>query len=176
VLLAAVREAAAELARRSKVPPDKLSEEEDPAPDNIISKQLNETIRIPLWELVYHDCCISYWHWEDTNNHYPAVWQKRDLFNALYGTPPMYGLTHENWEKQKAQFTASYRNAAAVARETGYNEMIDHRYLTKDRSVQQTRFSIGIVVTANMGTRNFEMDDDFNLAPGAWRLERNKPQ
>ncbi len=46
--------------------------------------------RLPLWELVYHDCVVAQWYWGDYNNKLPAVWDRRDLFNALYGTPPMF--------------------------------------------------------------------------------------
>ena len=46
--------------------------------------------RIPLWELVYHDCVVAQWYWGDYNNKAPEVWPRRDLFNTLYATPPMF--------------------------------------------------------------------------------------
>jgi Glycosyl hydrolases related to GH101 family, GH129 len=48
------------------------------------------TYRLLLWELVYHDCVVTQWYWGDYNNKLPAVWDRRDLYNALYGTPPMF--------------------------------------------------------------------------------------
>lgn len=52
--------------------------------------QLNPAVRIPLWELVYHDCVVAYWYWGDTNNTFPELWKRRNLFNALYAVPAMY--------------------------------------------------------------------------------------
>ena len=49
--------------------------------------------RLPLWELVYHDCVVAQWYWGDYNNKLPSLWDKRDLFNVLYGTPPMFMFT-----------------------------------------------------------------------------------
>ena len=59
-------------------------------PPDLAKFQVGGKYRLPLWELVYHDCCVAYWYWGDYNNKLPALWDKRDLFNALYGTPPMY--------------------------------------------------------------------------------------
>ena len=42
------------------------------------------------------------------------------------------------------------REAQPVARQTGYSEMTDHRFLTPDRSVQQTAFANG--TTSSTGT------------------------
>ena len=62
-------------------------------PELITKFQVNESIRVPLFELVYHGCAVSYWYWCDQNNKVESVWHKRDLFNMLYGTPPMYVLS-----------------------------------------------------------------------------------
>ena len=71
------------------------------------------------WELVYHDCVVAQWYWGDYNNKLPKVWRKRDLFNALYGTPPMYLFDMKQWTEKKAQFAASYKVSTPVARATG---------------------------------------------------------
>ena len=59
-------------------------------PEAVAKFQLGHRYRLPLWELVFHDCVVSQWYWGDYNNKLPALWDKRDLFNALYGTPPMF--------------------------------------------------------------------------------------
>jgi hypothetical protein len=46
----------------------------------------------------------------------------------------------------------------------GYAEMTDHRFLTPDRSVQQTRFANGVVVTVNFGDKPFKLPDGTELA------------
>lgn len=125
----------------------------DTVPERVAKFQVGEKYRLPLWELVYHDACVSQWYWGDYNNKLPAIWRKRDLFNALYGTPPMYMFNAEMWRKQKEQFVESYKIAQPVSRMTGYSEMTNHEFLTSDRSVQRTTFANGVKVTVNFGEK-----------------------
>ncbi|MDO5582307.1 MAG: glycoside hydrolase, partial [Planctomycetia bacterium] len=39
----------------------------DDVPDNIRIGS-SEDLRVPFWELVFHDCIVSYWYWCDYNN------------------------------------------------------------------------------------------------------------
>ena len=32
--------------------------------------------RLPLWELVYHDCVVAQWYWGDYNNKLPKLWDR----------------------------------------------------------------------------------------------------
>lgn len=89
------------------------------APEAVVKFQLGHTYRLPLWELVYHDCVVSHWYWGDYNNKLPSLWDKRDLFNVLYGTPPMFMFDRALWQAQKARFVQSYQNTCPCARATG---------------------------------------------------------
>ena len=62
----------------------------DDVPADVATFQTGHRYRLPLWELVYHDCVVSHWYWGDYNNKLPSLWDRRDLWNALYGTPPMF--------------------------------------------------------------------------------------
>ena len=137
----------------------------DEVPERLAKYQVGESYRLPLWELVYHDCVVAQWYWGDYNNKLPKVWRKRDLFNALYGTPPMYLFDGKQWEEQKAQFAASYKVAEPVSRATGYSEMTDHRLLTPDRHVQQTVFANGVTVTVNFGDAPYTASDGKVIQP-----------
>jgi hypothetical protein len=127
-------------------------------PEAVSKFQLGHRYRLPLWELVYHDCTVSYWYWGDYNNKLPALWPKRDLFNVLYGTPPMYMFTKFLWTSERANFVKSYRVASEAARLTGYSEMVDNRFLTPDRDVQQTVFANGVKVTVNFGNEPYQLE------------------
>jgi hypothetical protein len=116
---------------------------------------------------VYHDCCVAQWYWGDYNNKLPALWDQRDRFNALYGTPPMFMFSREFWREHRDRFVRSYQATAPVARATAWHEMIDHRFLTPDRAVQQTRFANGATVTVNFSEKPFPMPDGTTIAPGA---------
>jgi hypothetical protein len=137
----------------------------DEVPEPVARFQMGQKYRLPLWELVYHDCVVAQWYWGDYNNKLPALWDKRDLFNILYGTPPMFMFNREIWEKNKERFAQSYKNVCSVARMVGYSEMTDHRFLTPDRDVQQTVFANGTKVTVNFGDKAYELPDGTEVSP-----------
>ncbi|MDD5350546.1 MAG: glycoside hydrolase [Chthoniobacteraceae bacterium] len=139
-----------------------------PAP--VAKYQMGHQYRLPLWELVYHDCVVAQWYWGDYSNKLPALWDKRDLFNVLYGTPPMFMFNRERWKANKARFEQSYRNTIPYARAAGYSEMTNHRFLTPDRSVQQTDFANGMSVTVNFGSEPYPQPGGGNIAPMGYRV------
>ena len=130
-------------------------------PEAVAKYQLGQRYRLPLWELVYHDCVVAQWYWGDYNNKLPSLWDKRDLFNLLYGTPPMFMFERKLWESNRERFVRSYETTCPYARAVGYAEMTDHRFLTPNRDVQQTSFANGVTITVNFG------DTDFRLPSGA---------
>ena len=136
----------------------------DEVPERVEKFQLGHRYRLPLWELVYHDCVVAQWYWGDYNNKLPSLWDKRDLFNILYATPPMFMFNNSIWEANKQRFAKSYRDVCSVVRGAGYAEMTDHRFLTPDRSVQQTRFANGITVTVNFGDSPYALSDGTTIA------------
>ena len=46
---------------------------------------LDETRRIPLYQLAFHDYVAGTWVWRDTNYQSTPFARKKDLFNILYG-------------------------------------------------------------------------------------------
>lgn len=140
-------------------------------PADVAKFQLGERYRLPLWELVYHDCCAAHWYWGDYNNKLPALWPKRDLFNALYGTAPMYMFTAESWRVQSEAFAKSYRVAEPVSRLTALSEMTNHEILSPDRSVQRATFANGVRVTVNFGSAPAALPGSAPLAPMSSRIE-----
>ncbi|OHB78316.1 MAG: hypothetical protein A2Z25_22950 [Planctomycetes bacterium RBG_16_55_9] len=137
----------------------------DEVPEQVAKFQVGHKYRLPLWELVYHDCVVAQWYWGDYNNKLPSIWDKRDLFNILYGTPPMFMFTRQVWEQYKDRFVQSYKNVCPIARAVGYAEMTDHRFLTKDRDVQQTTFANGVSITVNFGEKPYPLGDGHVVAP-----------
>jgi hypothetical protein len=136
--------------------------------------QTGEAYRLPLFELVYHGCVVPYWYWGDYNNKLPALWGKRNLFNALYGSPPMYVVTPDNWVEYRERIFVSYQVAAPASKLTAQSEMTDHRILTTDRTVQETSFANGVRVTVNFSAADYAMPDGFVLKAGASRIEEAK--
>ncbi|MCR4414815.1 MAG: glycoside hydrolase, partial [Thermoguttaceae bacterium] len=137
----------------------------DEVPEPVAKFQTGHFYRLPLWELVYHDCVVAQWYWGDYNNKLPKVWRHRDLWNMLYGTPPMFMFSRDLWKKNQARFVESYNTATPVARATGYAEMLSHRWLTDDHAVQETRFANGVTVTVNFGERPYRLPDGTSIEP-----------
>ena len=144
-------------------------------PERVAKFQLGQNYRLPLWELVFHECTVSYWYWGDYNNKLPALWDKRDLFNVLYGTPPMFMFTRAYWAEHRARFVASYQNTCPIVREVATAEMIDHRFLTASRDVQQTAFANGVAVTVNFGAAPHRLTSGETIPPLGYRVTRSRP-
>ncbi len=143
----------------------------DEVPERVAKFQTGHGYRLPLWELVYHDCVVAQWYWGDYNNKLPKLWDRRDLWNALYGTPPMFMFDRRIWTANKDRFVQSYRRATAVARATGYSQMLSHEWLTPNHSVQRTRFANGVAVTVNFGDAPWSTPNSKSLAPLECRVE-----
>jgi hypothetical protein len=143
----------------------------DEVPERVAKFQTGHSYRLPLWELVYHDCVVAQWYWGDYNNKLPKLWDRRDLFNVLYGTPPMFMFNRKIWQQNRDRFVQSYQTIGPVARATGYVEMLSHRWLTPDHAVQQTRFANGVTVTVNFGDQPYTREDGTVLEPLAHRVE-----
>lgn len=138
--------------------------EGEQVPPQVPEKMLNPQLRVPLWELVYHDCMISYWYWGDSSNCCPELTPIRDLYNVLYGLPAIYSFKVGDWERLRPVILSSYQRTAPVARAVGDMEMTEFRWLTPDRKVQQTRFSNGVTVTVNFSEKPFVWAD-HTIAP-----------
>ena len=142
----------------------------DEVPERVARFQVGHKYRLPLWELVYHDCVVAQWYWGDYNNKLPALWQKRDLFNILYGTAPMFMFNRQVWGQYKDRFAASYKDICPITRAVGYAEMTGHRFVTADRDVQQTTFANGVIVTVNFGDKPYRLPDGKDIAPMGYHV------
>jgi Glycosyl hydrolases related to GH101 family, GH129 len=135
---------------------------------------LDETRRIPLYQLAFHDYVAGTWVWRDTNFQSIAFARKKDLFNILYGTMPMWHINRRLWERHKSDFVASYRAITSVRARIGFAGMVNHGWLTADRSVQYTDWDTGDRVTVNFGERPFERAGKAPLAGASFVLERTE--
>jgi len=114
--------------------------------------------RVPLWELVFHDCLVSTWYWGDSSDFLldaaPEVTPKKDAFNILYGTIPILWANREGaWRKDREVFLRTYRNTCKLHEAIAAAEMTSHEFVTADRAVQRTRFADGTEVVVNFGEK-----------------------
>ena len=120
--------------------------------------------RVPLWRLVYGDCSVSTWYWGDSTGHIykaaPEYADRQDCFNILSGTVPLFWVSNPygfRWSDPdlRLRLLQSYYVTCPVTEQTAFAEMTDFKYLSDDRSVQQTGFDSGITVTVNFGDKPY---------------------
>jgi len=136
-----------------------------PPTDKLLKYMVGPCYRVPLWELVYHDSVVAYWYWGDASNKQPELWDKRDLWNVLYCTPPLWMIDREDWRKYKDRFVKSYKTVCPVVAKAGYEAMTDHDFLTEDHTVQRTSFSNGLQVTVNFGEKPYRTESGRTVRP-----------
>lgn len=142
-----------------------------PPQEDFLRFQLGPYYRIPLFELVYHDCVVAFWYWGDSSNRLPQFWRTRDLFNLLYGTGPLYVMDPGRWRKDKDRFVESYNTATQVSLNTGYEEMLSHTFITEDHTVQSTLFSNGTRVWVNFGDTSYTLENGEVIEPAGYVVE-----
>jgi hypothetical protein len=133
---------------------------------------LDETRRIPLYQLAFHDYVAGTWVWRDSNYQSLAFAHKKDLFNILYGTMPMWHVDRKIWAARKNDLVASYRAMAAVRSRIGFATMTDHGWLAPDRSVQYSDWDTGDRVIVNFCAKPFTRAGKPPVAGGGFVLER----
>ncbi|MDZ7616186.1 MAG: glycoside hydrolase, partial [Patescibacteria group bacterium] len=145
-----------------------LPEKREDIGENYLRYGLGHQVRVPLWELVFGDCVVCTWYWGDSTGHLhkvaPELTAKKDVFNILYATVPLYwncrpfGL---NWKEPelRARLLESYRNTCKLHEVIGFEEMVGFEAITPDKAVQRSRFESGTVVTVNFGEGPFDVID-----------------
>ncbi|MCC7495437.1 MAG: NPCBM/NEW2 domain-containing protein [Fimbriimonadaceae bacterium] len=118
---------------------------------------LGLTTRVPLWQLVYHDCVVSTWYWGDAADyHYdaaPEVSDQKDLWTMLYGGAPLLWRAEEGygWNRHRERLLQSYRDTCLLHRAVAFARLTDHQFLSADGALQRTQFSSGHTVVVNFG-------------------------
>jgi hypothetical protein len=135
---------------------------------------LDETRRIPLYQLAFHDYVVGTWVWRDTNFQSRPYARKKDLFNILYGTMPMWHMTQRLWDEHKADYVESYKNISAVRARIGFAEMLNHGWLTADRKVQFTDWSTGDRVIVNFGDQPYARDGKPAVGADSFAIEKTR--
>jgi len=118
---------------------------------------LNERVRIPLWELVYHDAVVSTWRWNITPDRYltPGTWLQNDLILAINGSMPIYVVSQKTLLERQDGILRSYEMICKLNEKTGWDEMVDHNNLTPDRSVQESLYANGVGVIVNFSEADY---------------------
>ncbi len=115
---------------------------------------INEYTRLPLYQLVYHDAAVTSWRWEDGNASCPEIWWKKDLYNMLYGTVPLWSIDASRYEAFENDFADSYKKICPWLYDIRYDEMVDHKFLSHDHTLQMSTFSSGRSIIVNFSGKD----------------------
>lgn len=135
---------------------------------------LDERVRVPLWDLVFHDSVVPAWRWEHTPDRYNEAkwWDKHDLLQLISGSMPIFMVDPSHLETYGDRIVQSYKTCAEWNAKTGWDELVDHRALTPDRSVQESRFSSGWSVIVNFSEKPYTNNSGNVIPPISYRIQR----
>ena len=135
---------------------------------------IDPAYRVPMFELVFHDCVVDYWYWGATNDYLhqfaPEITNRKTAMNVLYGTPPMmwvkgHGLRWSKPEERQLMIEI-YQQTCKLHEVIADQEMVSHEFLTPDRQVQRSTFADGTVCTVNFGDSTYKVttgEREFSL-------------
>lgn len=129
--------------------------------------------RVPLFQLVYGDCCETTWRWGDNSHRMPHLWWKKDLLAMVHAAMPTWVLwkpQQELFNSQMERFKACYDNVCRWRRAVGYSEMVNHERLTRDGLVQRSTFANGASVTVNFSDEQRTVKDGVVLPPHSYLI------
>jgi len=119
----------------------------------------NPRFRLPLFQAVFHDSVVATHHWGSSSLKFADTARTIGLLELLYNVPPLYHLNRQEFEQRQKQIKAHYDFFSPLHRELGLLPLTDFRWLTEDRSVQQTVFGDRVQLIANFGERAFQHGD-----------------
>jgi len=135
---------------------------------------IDPAYRVPMFELVFHDCVVDYWYWGATNDYLhqfaPEITDRKTAMNVLYGTPPMMWVNEHGlrWSepKQRQLMIEIYQQTCKLHEVIADQEMVSHEFLRPNRRVQRSTFADGTVCTVNFGDSAYKVttgEGEFSL-------------
>lgn len=117
---------------------------------------MNPECRVPLWELVYHECMIVFPYWGDSTEMNPDLYREKILFACLYGCAPLYSFMLKDYPKLKPIILSSYQKITNIHKQTAELSMTDFEIISDDYKLQRSVFGNQYEVIANFSDQ--EMD------------------
>ena len=111
-------------------------------------------VPVPLFELVYHDAIVVPCNL--------AGEPESALRCLLYGEIPLTSLPYSEKKAARDNFLCRVHKAVATA------EMLRHRFLNEERTLQETEFSSGVTIKVNFETAECWISGVEGIPP-AWR-------
>ena len=118
-------------------------------------QMLNPKYRIPLWQMVNHECIMTFPYWGISTAASKRVLTKKILFACLFGCPPLYSFTVGDFDKVKEDILKSYNIITDVCKKVVTLPMTEYKVLTDDYMIQKTVFGDKYEVVANFSEKEY---------------------
>lgn len=134
--------------------------------------------RIPFWDLALHDCITTTWYWGDSTDFLldaaPEVTPRKDAFNILQASMPMFWINKGTWTRDRSSFLRSYFHTTKIHELVGMEEMLDHQFLNEERTIHKTTFTGGYQIIVNFDDAPQDVTlngKTYKLAPNGFAAE-----
>ena len=107
------------------------------------------TMRLPLYQAVFHGSVITTHHWLFDSLKLSNVRAENELMQLLYNVPPLYHLSASTIKQRLPVIQRQDRFFRPLHQRLATQAMTGFRWLTSDRQVQETTFANGTRLVAN---------------------------
>ena len=121
-------------------------------------EMMNPKRRVPLWQLVYHDCMMTFPYWGDSTESAPKYTNRKVLFACLFGCPPLYSFSVKDYEMLKPSILDSYKRISCVHSKVATLKMTNYEVLSDDYMLQRSVFGDKYRITVNFSDKVLECD------------------
>ncbi|MCU1786620.1 glycoside hydrolase [Pseudomonas sp. 13B_2.1_Bac1] len=112
------------------------------------------TMRLPLYQAVFHGSVITTHHWLFDSLKLTNVQAENELTQLLYNVPPLYHLSASTIEQRLPLIQRQDRFFRPLHQRLATQAMTGFRWLTADRQVQETTFADGARLVADFAARS----------------------
>ena len=114
------------------------------------------TMRLPLYQAVFHGSVITTHHWLFDSLKLSNVRAENELTQLLYNVPPLYHLSAATLNERLPLIQRQDRFFRPLHQRLATQAMTGFRWLTADRQVQETTFADGSRLVANFSAEDRE--------------------
>lgn len=114
------------------------------------------TMRLPLYQAVFHGSVITTHHWLFDSLKLSNVQAANELTQLLYNVPPLYHLSAATLKQRLPVIQRQDRFFRPLHQRLATQAMTDFRWLTADKQVQQTTFADGKRLVVNFAAEEHQ--------------------
>jgi hypothetical protein len=97
----------------------------------------------------------------------------RAMRNMIYGNETMFVTPVYAYPGIRDYIRNATKVLAPLHEETGFEELLNHKFLSRDYNVQESTFGNGVIVTANLGLVDQKIPDGTILEGYSFRIKHS---